>query len=622
MRQFNIEKYAGGGLFIGRNYYKSSLVPPTGQAPSQEAPTEERPKVLSENIKTKLMQNGLTNEVYDFYRDVEAFESTSSFSPSGFDKKTYYKLQAKAAELFNNFKWMEEAENRIKSNNALEDYAIDENGFMYVRNASGDVSKVHASKVNHNKQQPLTYSQLIEYRKFDPHSVYNQDIITTVGSGTGVEKANDWIWKIVDKIGSSKTTSEAFQALTTILGQQLPKKPTVEDLAAIQQLAEITSTIGATAVFKEKNMSKDQIAQMNHAMKYIFSMLPKNMKNALIAHHVGNGGSYSSANQNMYDIFFSAMNAARDNEYEHSADFDASLTKAAGAKDEEELKQKRNMTSLQQLTQGSLGQTTLNITSDKMPEYNLQLHGTGMGYLADANNNRITKTPATVALNGGLGGVIDKTRIYAGNQKITENTLDSIVYDGNEVVNVWVPTTPNGEIDFDRLTQFEAIVDRIKKSPVPLTSEEQQTLLHNNGFSGYIDNNGNYQAGAGDNMSQYIVFTGITSSKIVDDDSNIYLNELKGPEKKEEEAAIARVYAQYNSKLKDKDAHLNFKEGWFSNLYRVPIFMKLTSTAPVDVNTLVNQGPLISTPTYGQAVAWDQAQNGNLVMPSTNLILQ
>ena len=23
-----------------------------------------------------------------------------------------------------------------------------------------------------------------------------------------------------------------------------------------------------------------------------------------------------------------------------------------------------------------------------------------------------------------------------------------------------------------------------------------------------------------------------------------------------------------NSKLKDKDAHLNFKEGWFSNLYR------------------------------------------------------
>ena len=50
--------------------------------------------------------------------------------------------------------------------------------------------------------------------------------------------------------------------------------------------------------------------------------------------------------------------------------------------------------------------------------------------------------------------------------------------------------------------------------------------------------------------------------------------------------------------------------------------MKLTSTAPVDVNTLVNQGPLISTPTYGQAVAWDQAQNGNLVMPSTNLILQ
>lgn len=621
MRQFNIQKYANGGLFIGRNYYKSSLIPPSG--PVQQAePTQERPQALSETIKTKLMQNGLTNEVYDFYKDVEAFESTSNFSPTGFDKKAYYKLQAKATELYNNFKWMEEAEKRIQTNNALEDYAIDDNGYMYVRDNSGNVSKVHASKVNTNKQQPLTYSQLIEYRKFDPSSVYNQDIISTIGSGTGIEKVNDWIWKIVDKIGSSKTTQEAFQALTTVLGQQLSKKPTADDLVAIQQLAEATSTIGATAIFKEKNMSKDQIAQMNHAMKYIFSMLPKNMKNALIANYVGNGGSYSSSNQNMYDIFFNAMNAARDSEYEHSVDFDASLTKAAVAKEEEELKQKRNLTNLQQLAQGSLGQQTINLVSDKMPEYNLQLHGIGSTWLSDANNNRITKAPATVAMNAGLGGIIDKTKLYAGTQKIDENTLDSIVYDGNEVVNAWIPTTPNGEIDFDRLIQFQTVLDRIKKSPVPLSPEEQQTLLQNYGFTGYIDNNGNYQSGSGDNMSQYIVFTGITTSRVVDSDSNIYLNEITGDKKDREKAAIDRVYAQYNSKLKDEDAHLNFKSTLISNFYKVPIFMKLSSTAQIDANTLVNQGPLVSTPTYGQAIAWDQAQNGQLVMPSTNFITQ
>ena len=120
MRQFNIQKYADGGLFIGRNYYKSSLIPPSG--PVQQAePTQERPQALSETIKTKLMQNGLTNEVYDFYKDVEAFESTSNFSPTGFDKKAYYKLQAKATELYNNFKQMEEAEKRILKIEAIEE---------------------------------------------------------------------------------------------------------------------------------------------------------------------------------------------------------------------------------------------------------------------------------------------------------------------------------------------------------------------------------------------------------------------------------------------------------------------------------------------------------------------
>ena len=52
---------------------------------------------------------------------------------------------------FRQEKWMEEAEKRIQTNNALEDYAIDDNGYMYVRDNSGNVSKVHASKVNTNR---------------------------------------------------------------------------------------------------------------------------------------------------------------------------------------------------------------------------------------------------------------------------------------------------------------------------------------------------------------------------------------------------------------------------------------------------------------------------------------
>jgi len=38
-----------------------------------------------------------------------------------------------------------------------------------------------------------------------------------------------------------------------------------------------------------------------------------------------------------------------------------------------------------------------------------------------------------------------------GSQKISESLFDTILYDGNEVINIWAPTDSNGDIDLNGL---------------------------------------------------------------------------------------------------------------------------------------------------------------------------
>jgi hypothetical protein len=45
-----------------------------------------------------------------------------------------------------------------------------------------------------------------------------------------------------------------------------------------------------------------------------------------------------------------------------------------------------------------------------------------------------------------------------GSQKIDESMFDTIMYDGNDVINVWAPVDNNGDVDLTGLQQFNEIL--------------------------------------------------------------------------------------------------------------------------------------------------------------------
>jgi len=69
----------------------------------------------------------------------------------------------------------------------------------------------------------------------------------------------------------------------------------------------------------------------------------------------------------------------------------------------------------------------------------MTLHGNMIGQLADYDNNIVPKTPISLAIQNSLGPITDINHIMMGDQKISPSMLDSILYNGESVINVWAP---------------------------------------------------------------------------------------------------------------------------------------------------------------------------------------
>ena len=203
----------------------------------------------------------------------------------------------------------------------------------------------------------------------------------------------------------------------------------------------------------------------------------------------------------------------------------------------------------------------------------------------------------------------------------------AILYDGNDVINVWAPTDSNGDIDLQGLQQFNDILEYFDSDP-SLTIADKNRTLAEFGIQGRINEDGSF-TGSG-NMAQFLVFTGITSDEVISSQDD-FVDTLEGDQKKFELDQIERVYGYVNSKNKNKHGDLEFRKGWFNfstDILRAPVFMKLKSTAQTEVGTFANHGPLVMTQTYQDQVAMDQMKYNQahqelpFYQPSSSIIMQ
>lgn len=610
----------GGGVFF------SAVADPAAQTAQQQSTSSgssKDNKLISDSVLNELFQKAMPNDVRKFTRMLAEFEQQVDMGLP-VNKRALYDLQAYANQIIKQSDYMDKAEKQAVENGAWDEVAIDNRGNIYAVDEKGKLQTVKVSDYNPEKYQALSIGELIQMRKENDQLVDRQDIITTIGNSIGTEKINDYIQNIIKTVGQNETTSEAYKDLSSIIGG-MAKRPTMSELQTLQGLSSQIDKIGMDAIFKvtEGQSSKN----IQDAFKYIIGMLPKNMRMQLQGKYVAElGGKYEDSGNYAQSLVMTALGAANDTKYTSKINYEGSVNTAAGTSSGKATgQQNRNLNNLEVLTQGTLNQVKYQLRSSQSPSLSMNLRGSSVGALTTVDNNIIPKAPLSSAMESSIGPLVDKTHIMAGTQKISEGLLDTIMYDGNDVINIWAPVNANGDIDFEALSQFNEIMDSLNRD-ASLTLADKNAILQQYGIQGQLDESGNF-TGFG-NMAQFLVLTGVTSDEVLSKD-NPYVEVLDKKEKNLELQQINRAYSRLNSKIKDKDAQYEFQKGWFdfsTDIMRVPIFMKLKSTAQTQVGTLSNKGPMVTTPTYADQIAYDQMrqirQQGTVMTPSASLIFQ
>lgn len=577
--------------------------------------TAEKSSLISEDLLKKL--EGIPVDVDNLMETIADLEYKQSLGIP-VNSKTVRRIEAQINRVVQQSKYLQDAESRAEKNEAFGEIAVGNRGELFTVGEKGDIKKISIGDYNIEKHGPaLTVNELIEQRKFNPTQAYDPTLTTVIGNNVGMSKISDYIQKIVASVGSSETSSEAYTDLAGIVGREQAKRPSQEQLQTLQQLYQLSQTVGMDAIFKEKNLVQSRNIQ--EAFGFINSVLPRNMRLQMQARFVASGFSLEDSAKGVSDIIGQALMSGDKTKSQYNIEYSATANK-----DNQVKSQSRNLGVLEQLVQGSLGKRDYKLMSSKNPEFSLNLHGTGVGSLATFNNNIVDKSPLSVALQSGLAPLIDENHVTIGNQKVPVGAFDTILYNGGDVINVWAPVNADGDVDLEGLQLLSEIQSICDTNP-NLTVEDKNNLLKKYHLDGYFDEKGTFH-GTGQ-MGQFLVTTGLTSDEVLNAKTNPYADKLSRDDKQLEFQQIERIYGQLNKGIKGGGKY-EFAMGLFkgtTDLYRVPIFMKLNQTAQIDAGTFSDKGPVVKTPTYEQQLAYDQMQRNqtrSLQTPSTQALYE
>lgn len=611
---------SGGNLFFGAI---GSLTKGQQAVAAEAAASSSKKKddgLISEKLMLKLQEKGIPVDVDNFMNKLADIEREIDMG-LGVNKRALYSLQAQANRIMQQADYLRKAEEHAEKNESLGEIAVGGRGELFVLDGH-KIKSISASEYDINKHgAAMTVGELIEHRKFNPSQVGDTELTRVINDNLGMSQISEYLQKVIATVGSASTTDEAYVDLAGYVGREAAKKPTATQLESLQRVYSIIQQYGPNALFKLKNTVEGR--NLEDAYRYIQTVLPRAMKTQLLGRNVAAGNKFETGGEYIHNLIVDALNSSNKTKIEEHISYEDSLNKAmnGGTKGD----QNRNLGVLEQLVQGSLGKTDYTIISSKNPNISMTLHGNMIGQLADYNNNIVPKTPISLAIQNSLGPITDINHIMMGDQKISPSMLDSILYNGESVINVWAPVDQNGDVDLDKMSEFQDLLKALSQRP-ELTTADKNQILQEYGFDGILDEVGNFTGGT--NMAQFLVFTGLTSDEVLDG-SNLFADKLSNDEKKFELDQIDRIYGTLNKGIKNKDAQIKFEKGWFdftTDLFKAPVFIKLKPTAQIDVGTFSNKGPLVKTQTYAQQLSYDQARyndrNQQFRTPSTSLMYE
>lgn len=494
-----IPKLQDGGFMSLFTQYTPVQSPAPSQSARGSASREERGSEREESTKGKLTEKDLfelVSKVDGLPNDTRALVSslqnmfqmqqitgTSDVSDLA---STYLSniYQIKMASY--NKKEYDKAYTEVTKNGGLNEYAITASGQVIVMDEDDNLKQISVAELlkGTSKYRPLTNSNLLYLRAYQPEYINNNQILNTVANGIGMEQVDKMIREKLSSLGTSETVRSGYSVKAdSYIAQGLNVLSQVESAAVAGQTG-----MTLDGMYKNKIITKDQKQQAEAALQYIYNTLPDNAK-TLLSIKAGNASNpQAGAQAVILQLITSRMRQTNSSETTWEGTLEQ-VTKSGKGKSgsgsgDDGLGSDDIKTSPYSNMSRMIGGNPTSISINKGTNYQIDVDGINYPSIPGFDGKPIGKTSLENLLVSGLQGVVtDKNAITFGNVVLSSNDFENVMYDGTGGTMAILPTklsnTGRKVVDLEALDRWEAANKQLRDMGIKsiYDSDHQQEIV-------------------------------------------------------------------------------------------------------------------------------------------------
>lgn len=430
--------------------------------------------------------DGLPNDMQALTQVLSNFYIDQQYSPfpntANIASRYLQALQMMRTANFNR-KQYDNAFNIVSNNGGINELAINEKGFLICVNDKGDFKYLKPEQLAQTSDyQPVTNSELLRLRAYNPELAGDNRILGVVANGIGIDSVIKYIKDSISNLGTTDTSQQGY--ISTQQGQLITGMQTL--INAIQTASQNGIKFDGTTqdLYQYKIINKTQKEQADAALKYIYTTLPENAKTLLKMR------TNSGTDQDAQKLIATIISSQIDYTNQYDIELKAGKTAQKASKDTSGTKDVTEQeTSFLSNIQQSIGGSTQGMTIDTGTGIQMTVEGSYYPQVTKPNGDAITDTSMSQMLaDSHLMSLIKNNKsITYGDQKITPEQLKNITYNNTGVLRANLPIKSDGTVNLDLLVQYQQAEAEMNATNDP---QKRGEILKKYGLSDLLKSNG------------------------------------------------------------------------------------------------------------------------------------
>lgn len=492
-----IPKFDGGG-YVAYQPMIQPIKPQTSETSSKTTSSSTKSDSIDQKDLLDLLKtvDGLPNDMDAIAKNTTGLLSSSSLDASTLSTNYISNILAIKTAAFSK-KEYDKAFDIVSKNGGLNEIAITESGKMLVQDAQGNTKQISIKEYfkNNHRYNPLTNSNLLYLRAYDPRYTGANAILTIVNNGVGMDTVDK---QIHSRIGHLGTNAQSIEGYMVKQGNQVQKGMSLLQQMSAQEFANTGMTLDG--LYKTKQITKEQMTAINAALTYIYKSLPTNSQ-ALLQYKSRN---INDPEKGAVQLIYSMLMSQATNSNDYTVNFEGTLEQVLAAKgkksskgDDDDSNTDGNIkTGPYYNMSRMIGGSDFDLSINKGTNSEMRIKGKNYSSIPDSSGKPVEQTSIRDLLSRGFAGVVsDMNGITFGDKLVPSTNLEDIMYDGNGGTMAVLPVKiVNGHkvVDLDILDEWEEATSELRSKGIKSVldknhQDEIVKVLFDHGLQDYVN---------------------------------------------------------------------------------------------------------------------------------------